>query len=1048
MKIKQILYLMSFCLLLSATTFAQQVQEFTVSGTVVDKDKLSMPGVSVYIKDKPSKGTTTDNDGNFKLKVVYGDKMIFSFIGFKPSEHVAIKPQTDLTVTLLEDNNSLDEVVVVALGNVQRKISSVGAITTVSTKDIQSPSPSISNLLGGRAAGVISLQSSGEPGQNIADFWVRGIGTFGANSSALVLIDGLEGDLNTIDPADVESFSILKDASATAVYGVRGANGVVLVNTKKGLSGKIQITGRFNTTLSVLNRLPKYLGAYEYAQLANEARAVRNETPLYDDTEMGIIRDGLDPDLYPNVNWQDEILNKTFWRHTYYVSGRGGSDVARYFLSLGGKNESAAYKVDKNSIYSSNVSYNTYNYRINLDVNLTKSTKVYLGSDGFLSQLNQPGVANTEYIWGAQSRLTPLSIPTQYSNGMLPGRGAGELSSPYVMINHTGKAANEVYKGKSTLAINQDFSELINGLKLRVQGAYDIHSYFNERRSVQPALYNALGRASDGSLIMQETVQEKKASYSKSTRQYRKYHFEATLNYDRLFGTDHRTSALVYYYISDSKDTDDATSNLSAIPLRYQGVSSRFTYGYKDTYLLDVNFGYTGSEAFASGNRFGFFPAVGLAYYISNESFYPEVIKKYVPKLKLRASVGRAGNDNTGGTRFLYRPTYKMDAGGFTQGYNDTGGGLNGIGNGIIEGRFAAPYLGWEVEDKQNYGFDIGLFDNRLEVIFDYFDSTRSQILLQRQTVPQLGGLRDDPWQNFGKVRNRGVDMSVNAHQNIGKVKLSARGTFTFTRNKILEYDELPPKYDYQAITGKRVSDKDNLYYIAERLYTEDDFTVSTNANGLKTYKLRSEIPQPTLGGLLGPGDIKYTDVNGDGIIDSYDRVRGIGHPETPEIIYGFGLNAEYKGIYASIFFQGAGNTSVLLGGKTSEGWYPFSWGVDQSNYRTFALNRWTENNPSQDVIIPRLHKSNANNANNRVASTWWLRDGSFLRLKNIEIGYQIPKKFLSKIGFEAARIYLMGYNLAVWDHIKYFDPEAGNANAGLNYPLPRTYTIGLDFTF
>ena len=420
MKIKQILYLMSFCLLLSATTFAQQVQEFTISGTVVDKDKLSMPGVSVYIKDKPSKGTTTDNDGNFKLKVVYGDKMIFSFIGFKPSEHVAIEPKTGLTITLLEDNNSLDEVVVVGLGNVQRKISSVGAITTVSTKDIQSPSPSISNLLGGRAAGVISLQSSGEPGQNIADFWVRGIGTFGANSSALVLIDGLEGDLNTIDPADVESFSILKDASATAVYGVRGANGVVLVNTKKGLSGKIQITGRFNTTLSVLNRLPEYLGAYEYAQLANEARTIRNETPLYDETEMGIIRDGLDPDLYPNVNWQDEILNKTFWRHTYYVSGRGGSDVARYFLSLGGKNESAAYKVDKNSIYSSNVSYNTYNYRINLDVNLTKSTKVYLGSDGFLSQLNQPGVANTEYIWGAQSRLTPLSIPTQYSNGLLP----------------------------------------------------------------------------------------------------------------------------------------------------------------------------------------------------------------------------------------------------------------------------------------------------------------------------------------------------------------------------------------------------------------------------------------------------------------------------------------------------------------------------------------------------------------------------------------------------------------------------------------------------
>jgi len=416
-----------------------------------------------------------------------------------------------------------------------------------------------------------------------------------------------------------------------------------------------------------------------------------------------------------------------------------------------------------------------------------------------------------------------------------------------------------------------------------------------------------------------------------------------------------------------------------------------------------------------------------------------------VNKLKLRASVGRTGNDKTGQERFLYRPTFTTNAGGFTQGIGDTGG-TNGIGNGIVEGRFAAPYLAWEIEDKQNYGFDLGLFDNRIDIIFDYFRSERRDILLQRRTVPQLGGLRQDPWQNFGKVRNQGIDMSMNLNQQIGKLKLSARGTFTFTRNKILEYDELPQKYGYQAVTGTRVSE--NTLYIADRLYTEDDFIVSTNANGLKTYKLRSELPRPTLGGLIGPGDIKYVDVNGDGVIDSYDQVRGVGNPSTPEIIYGFGLNAEYKGFYASIFFQGAGNTSVLLGGATSEGWYPFSWGVDQSNYRTFALDRWTENNPSQDVIIPRLHKNNANNANNRVASTWWLRNGSFLRLKNIEFGYQLPKKFMDKIGFEAARIYIMGYNLAVWDDIKYFDPEAGNANAGLNYPLPRTFTLGLDFTF
>ena len=1041
MKIKQILYLMSFCLLLSATTFAQQVQEFTVSGTVVDKDKLSMPGVSVYIKDKPSKGTTTDNDGNFKLKVVYGDKMIFSFIGFKPSEHVAIKPQTDLTVTLLEDNNSLDEVVVVALGNVQRKISSVGAITTVSTKDIQSPSPSISNLLGGRAAGVISLQSSGEPGQNIADFWVRGIGTFGANSSALVLIDGLEGDLNTIDPADVESFSILKDASATAVYGVRGANGVVLVNTKKGLSGKIQITGRFNTTLSVLNRLPKYLGAYEYAQLANEARAVRNETPLYDDTEMGIIRDGLDPDLYPNVNWQDEILNKTFWRHTYYVSGRGGSDVARYFLSLGGKNESAAYKVDKNSIYSSNVSYNTYNYRINLDVNLTKSTKVYLGSDGFLSQLNQPGVANTEYIWGAQSRLTPLSIPTQYSNGMLPGRGAGELSSPYVMINHTGKAANEVYKGKSTLAINQDFSELINGLKLRVQGAYDIHSYFNERRSVQPALYNALGRASDGSLIMQETVQEKKASYSKSTRQYRKYHFEATLNYDRLFGTDHRTSALVYYYISDSKDTDDATSNLSAIPLRYQGVSSRFTYGYKDTYLLDVNFGYTGSETFAKGYRFGFFPAMGLAWYISNEHYYPEALKKVVSKLKLRFSIGRTGNDDTGGNRFLYRGTMKQDNSGYNIGFSNSGA-LGGVGNGITEAQFESPFLSWEIEDKRNFGIDLGLFDNRIDLQVDYFNNKRKDILLQRNTVSNVTGFQQMPWQNFGIVKNQGVDASLNLNYKVGEVNLSARGNFTFARNEILEYDQVPQVYPWLEKKGTRLNSW--KLYIADGLYTADDFNIT--GEGLnRQYELKPGVVSGLSSGVR-PGDIKYKALNGDGKIDSNDQMEDVGNPSVPEIVYGFGLNAEWKGAYVGIFFQGSGNTSTVLGASSDGAFFPFQWGVEESAVRSEVANRWTEQNPSQNVMFPRMHSTNYDN--NTAASTWWLRNASFLRLKNIEVGYNFKEKTLKKIGIQALRVYLQGNNLCVWDDIKMWDPELGNTNGGFSYPLSRTFTFGLDFTF
>ena len=386
-----------------------------------------------------------------------------------------------------------------------------------------------------------------------------------------------------------------------------------------------------------------------------------------------------------------------------------------------------------------------------------------------------------------------------------------------------------------------------------------------------------------------------------------------------------------------------------------------------------------------------------------------------------------------------------MNAGSWSQGIGSNGG-TNSIGQGIIEGFPETLDIGWEIEKKQNYGFDLGLFNNKIDVVFDYFRSERSNILMQRKTTPTLSGFRVNQYANYGIVSNHGVDMSLNAHHQIGKVKLSARGTFTFARNEIKEYDELPQKYPWMERTGKRINE--NNLYIAERLYTKEDFIINKNSNGIESYTLRPELPQSTLGGLLGPGDIKYKDVNGDGVIDSYDKVVGVGHPNVPEIVYGFGLNIEYKGFYASVFFQGTGNCSVLLGGNTPEGWYPFAWGVDQSSYRTFALDRWTESNPSQNVLMPRLHKDNANNANNQVASTWWLRNGGFLRLKNMEFGYQLPKQFLKKFNVQAARIYVMGYNLALWDDLKYFDPEAGNANGGNVYPKNRTFTLGIDFTF
>jgi TonB-linked SusC/RagA family outer membrane protein len=552
----------------------------------------------------------------------------------------------------------MDEVVITGMGS-QRKISVVGAITSINTAELQTPATTLANMMGGRVPGIISMMTSGEPGKNISEFWVRGIGTFGASSSALVLIDGLEGDLNSIDPADIEAFSILKDASATAVYGVRGANGVILVTTKRGQSGKLKITARANLTLSHLSRMPEYLGGYDYARLANEARVVRGDQPLYTVQEMNFIQYHLDKDLYPDVNWQDEIMKRNGFQQTYYLSGQGGGDIARYFVSLGLSDEDAAYKTDPNSPSNNNVSYNTYNYRANLDINLTKSTILYFGTDGYLTVGKTPGMANTDYLWQAQSQLTPLLIPTMYSTGEIPAYGSGANYSPYVMLNHTGSALDRKFTSKVTLAVTQDLAALLEGLKLKVQGAFDNHTWFSDRRYVLPEMYSAIGRDAQGKLVMMKRVDRVAAQYGYTQRQYRKFHFESTLTYEKTIQRNHRVTGLVYYYMSDEQDTrdiDNASANvrsMSAIPKRYQGISSRLTYGFKDTYLIDFNFGYTGSENFQPGKQFGFFPSIAAGWVITNY----QLIKDNLPwlnLLKFRGSYGVVGSDRIADWRFPY----------------------------------------------------------------------------------------------------------------------------------------------------------------------------------------------------------------------------------------------------------------------------------------------------------------------------------------------------------------------------------------------------------
>ena len=1013
---------------------------FEMAGVVYDETGETLPGATIYLKNEVGVGTSSDANGNFKLKASRGDMIVFSYIGYDEVEFLVTEERKDLKINFTTSSVVLEEYVAVGLGSVQRKISSVAAVTSLDVSELQSPTTSVANLLGGKVAGVISMQTSGEPGQNISEFWVRGIGTFGASSGALVLIDGLEGNINSIDPADIESFSVLKDASATAVYGVRGANGVVLITTKRGQEGKLNITVRTNFSLSQLRRVPEYLGAYDYALLANEAMEVRGERPLYRPMEMAIIKDNLDPDMYPDVSWQDEVLRNTSFKQSYYVSAKGGGSIAKYFLSLGGNSETAAYKFDKNSPYASNVGYNTYNYRTNLDINLTKSTTVYFGADGHLSINNQPGTANTDYIWMAQSQLNPLYIPTIYSNGMYPAGGADADSSPYVMINQTGKRANENYKGKVTIALNQDLSAILDGLNIRAQGAYDTHNYFYERRFIQPALYMALERRTDGSLVMREMVKPSPASYNKSTNQYRKYHFESTLNYEKIFGEDHRASGLVYYYLSDEKYTAESTNNMTATPARYQGVSSRFTYSFKDTYMVDLNFGITGSENFQPGRQYGFFPSAAIGWVPSSYQWVKDNMS-WVSMFKIRASHGSVGNDRlAGSTRFPYMTKARLSNGSVYESISDV--------EILDESRVGADNLEWESSYKTDIGIEGSFFDESLSFVVDFFNDQRDGIFQPRAQVPDYVGLTNMPYGNVGRMKSFGSDGNISySHKINDKMRFTIRGNYTFSDTKVQNWEQAYLEYPYLFYTGF----PNNVHrgYQSIGLFKDEDDIKQSPIQTFGTYM---------------PGDIKYKDVNGDGKIDATDMVP-LSRSTYPMLMYGFGGEISYKNLRVGVLLKGTGRTDFYSVGQNVRhnnlsysngmGYVPFFGGVS-GNVLKMAndpKNRWIPmeyaiangidpalaENPN--ATFPRLQYGRNNN--NSQKSDFWQGDGRSLRLQEITVNYNLKTAGMRKLGIASVDIQLIGTNLHVWSKEKIFDPEQARYN-GRVYPIPSVYSLQL----
>lgn len=1020
-------YLLTLLLLLCYTAgmYAQTAsdqQRIEVTGLVTDVHSEPLIGVNVIIKDRPGLGAITDIDGRFKIKMEPYQRLVFSFIGFDTQE-LLIKEQKTVKVIMQESKaTALDEVIVTGTGT-QKKLTMTGAVTTVDVNTLRTSSASVTNALAGNVAGVLARQTSGQPGQNNSEFWIRGISTFGAGASALVLVDGFERGMNELNIEDIETFTVLKDASATAIYGSRGANGVVLITTKRGKEGKVQINTKLETTYNTRTRTPEFVDGYTYASLMNEARSTRNQEPFFSDENMYLLRKGLDQDLYPNVDWMDMLLKKGAPTYRATLNINGGGSLARYYVSASYVDEGGMYKVDESlKDYNTNANYRRWNYRINVDMDITKTTLVKVGVSGSLDKKNEPGLGGN--VWNSLMAYNPIATPVMYSNGYYPSYGSGDdQTNPWVLGTQSGYQETWNNKLQTNVTLEQDFSFVTKGLKFIGRFGMDTenHQWINRKKS--PETWKAeRNRDSEGNLVMKKMRNETLMGQESSSSGLRKEYFEAELHYNRSFG-DHSVGGVMKYTQDKSINTSHNSSDImQGIDRRHQGLAGRFTYGWKYRYFFDFNFGYNGSENFAPGHQYGFFPAYSAAWNIAEEPIIKKHLK-WMNMFKLRYSYGKVGNDVVSNDkRFPYLSTFKTEGG--TTGYNYADIDQSYYFNGMTYGDYATTSVTWEIATKHDVGIDFALWDDRLTGSIDYFHEQRDGIYMRRNFIPVNVGLHGNMKlsTNVGSALSKGFDGNFGFKQQIGDARLTLRGNFTYSKSEILEYDEQQSNYPYKSQRNFRVDQSRGL--IAEGLFKDYD-------------DIRNSATQSW--GTVMPGDIKYRDVNGDGKINENDEVP-IGATTRPNLIYGFGASVEWKGFDVNILFQGAGKSTFFIDGWTV---YPFR-DSDWGNILTDVVksNRWIlGENEDPNAVYPRL--SYGGNANNYRASTYWLRNGSYLRLKNLEVGYTIPKSLVNKIRLNNIRIYFMGTNLVTFSNFKLWDPELGSST-GQAYPLSRAYTLGL----
>lgn len=1018
--------------------------------TVVVQDSIGQPLEGASIKVKGTlRGINTDVKGRAVLKAIAPNStLVISFTGYVNQE-VTVENNKIITIKLMALSKNLDDIVVVAFGK-QKKTEMVGSVVSLKMSDLKVPTSNLTTALAGRVAGMIAYQRSGEPGKDNADFFIRGVTTFGYKTSPLILIDGMElstQDLARLQPDDISSFSIMKDATSTALYGARGANGVILVTTKQGKVGKANLTFRAENSVSAPTKDVELADPVTFMKMANESVLTRDPlgVTLYSDEKIANTGKGLDPVIYPANDWKKIMFKDYTMNQRMNLNVSGGGGVARYFVSVSYDKDNGVMKVDKRNNFNNNISLKSYTLRSNITVDVTKTTEMIVRLSGNFDDYRGPidgGADMYHKVMRANPVLFPAYYPIDadhaYVKHILFGNyDAGQYLNPYADMTKGYKDyANSLMLAQ--VEVKQDLSFLTKGLSWRTMVNTNRNSYFDVSRYYNPYFYKLSGydpsTKTYGITEINEATGTEYLGYNEGTKTLSStFYLESMLNYSSVFHKKHSLSGLLVYMMRNNLNAN-AGDLQQSLPFRNLGLSGRATYGYDNRFFAEFNFGYNGSERFYKTKRYGFFPSAGLAWSISNEKFF-EPIKSVVNNMRLRATYGLIGNDAIGNAadRFFYLSNVNMNDGSRSARFGNDAGSSYTL-NGVSVSRYANQDITWEKSTQKNIALELGLF-NKVNIQAELYSQVRTNILMTRASIPVTMGFSAPIRANVGEATGHGVDLSIDYQKSFHNgLMVQVRGNFTYATSKYKVYEE--PQYDeaYRSHVGKSISQ--NFGYIAERLFVDDAEAANSPKQNF---------------GVYGGGDIKYTDVNRDGQITTADMVP-IGNPTVPEITYGFGFSASFKSLDISAFFQGLANESFWIDPSATSpfGSYRYSDGelpgvtLENQVLKAYADSYWSEDKRNVYALWPRL--SPTVSSNNTQTSTWFMRDGTFLRLKQVEIGYTIPKKFQHRLHTSDFRVYVNASNLLNFSKFKLWDVEMGGN--GLGYPIQKVVNLGINVSF